>query len=367
MAEVILPDYEADFSVTIPLASTPVSGRVRRQIIVPKTMQLLFGSQTEGGWLLIGVAYAIRTLHAEEAALEALSQTRTFLEHLRLRHYVLPQVSGDIQVTDETSGRVISVRPPEPFWKPERGKREVLKIPPYFSRIGLALQERDRPRWSASLWHLSQAVARWQEDVHSAAAEVWQALEAFGAEERGAIKKVDKVVYPYLREIAPDLLASLAHKFSLQCSILHSLMQKSGSSSPWFYYDSKRWNTAEAWLSDVVNSHSPHYHGRWQNPEAPCLLFAPEYGRFYELHSMLATAPSISWPSDRLDRDIKLLYGLRNAVVHKGDRSMSENLAQYLGQVGMEVLLKAMATVRERTLTVAPSGEKVSIDSVLCK
>lgn len=365
IAEVVFPEAERQFTVTVPLISPPVSGRVRRRIGRFPTTELIFGTSTADGEPLIGIGYQITTFHAEAAALEARTRTRMILERLRLRHYVMASVAGNLKVTEEPAGVVTDIPFQQPFWVPERSKRGVPRIPPHIARCTSAIEMADQPRWLASLWHLSEAMARWQEDVHSAAAEIWQALEAFGPERQQALERGLEVKYWYLTEVGGDLLDNMAHKFSLQCKVLHNLMQESGGESPWFYYDSTRWHGPEDWLSEVTNPSSGCFCGCWHDPEAPHLLFDSQYGKLYEVRELLCNKPPPNWVEERLDSDLRLLYGLRNAIIHKGDRTMSENLARYLGQVGLEVLLKALGAVHQKTLSCRTSAKRVSIDDVL--
>jgi len=46
----------------------------------------------------------------------------------------------------------------------------------------------------------------------------------------------------------------------------------------------------------------------------------------------------------RLESDLQLLYGLRNAAVHRGRRVLGRSMTMYLGQLGAEILLSVMDT-----------------------
>jgi len=74
----------------------------------------------------------------------------------------------------------------------------------------------------------------------------------------------------------------------------------------------------------------------------PLFLFEPACGVFSVLGHFEHSPELAKWMSLRLEADFALLYGLRNKVVHTGVRQFSLEVAGYLGQTAVEVVLTVM-------------------------
>jgi len=202
------------------------------------------------------------------------------------------------------------------------------------------LPDEEASRWNAARWHLSQAVADWAEDSHTAAAHVWQALEAFSpkAKTERPLTRVVALISGYLRTAVPEMGRFLATRLSFQAHELGVI----GYQCDWYRFDARK-VPFEKWMSRALDSSSANCYVRWRAPIAPRVLFDEAVGLLWTVNRRLKSENSEPWMNHRLRADLGLLYGVRNKAVHSGQRVLSRRTARYLGQLGIELLLAVMA------------------------
>lgn len=347
IAEIVKPVEEREFQVQV-FATSGVIGR-RRQRALPSNVSFSPDGRLES------IVHIVRAVHREDAKLKGLSDAMRLVQILRTRHSVNVQIHGNVRLSSTEPGSLpVDMPPPQPFWERGPGKRAIPTVPAHFDQVGNALKDRDATRWRNSRSQFDRAVDTWAEDIYAAATYVWAALEALSG-------RTERVAAPFQRSLGSDLLDYMAAKFSLQCDALQRYLLLCAGRSPWSFYEAQHWSKTSDWLTAVLTpSTNQWYYENWREPKPPPFLFDRDYGKFYELQSILSlTLPLYKALSD----DLKLLRALRNGFIHNGNRTMSYNLASYLGRVGLEVLLKAMNVIAEHARSSAPGS--VSIEEGL--
>lgn len=290
--------------------------------------------------ILIGVEVDVDATHVDEAAAIALDAMRTFLEGLRLIAYVRTHPTGSIKVLDPINtgaGTDNCVRRPlpQPFWTGHY-RRPIPRLPPFYDKFVKHLPEQDKENWSAAKWHLSQALSDWSEDADSAASHVWQALEAFCGASPDGWRKVIQLVPSYVDAAVPGMAEHLATGIRNQAKVY----QKIDPPCDWYVWPFR--TSLTIWLSRVMDHRSPMYYERWKRPLAPRVVFESGVGLLKVVARRLRHGNASPWMESRIASDLRLLYGLRNAVVHRGVRPLGSRTTMYLGQTGAEVLLALM-------------------------
>jgi hypothetical protein len=100
----------------------------------------------------------------------------------------------------------------------------------------------------------------------------------------------------------------------------------------------------------VVNRYSPNCYQNWVAPPVPPFLSDSNIGILGLIFQRLRGGTRSSWVEKRLISDLRLLYALRNKVVHRGERIFGERAATYLGQVGIEMLFGVMRLRRDSVM-----------------
>lgn len=286
--------------------------------------------------VLTGIESSVTASHPERAVEEALLYCQEVLHQLRVRHYIRTHLIGAVCVRD-SSGENNHLSLNQPFWTKKGGRREVPHIP-MFHKTLKNLHASKQSQWIAARWHISQAIGVWPEDTHTAASEVWQALESFA----GSQKNVkNQLVEKYLDLFTEDILDHLAVRVGYQVLALNNC----GITNSWFHRN--RYDTLEKWLGKVLDSRSTYHYRKW-SPTAPAILFDPEIGLITNMarhYKGFCTEEScrVKWLKPRVKQNLDFLYGVRNAVVHKGMRIGTTQLAGYLARLGLEILLMVMS------------------------
>ncbi len=342
------PGSTSRFTVTVPVASTKVTRTVAR--IFHRGPRLLLESKAEGPDVLTGIEIDTDARRADEAAAFALEVARKVLDDLRLLFYVRTHLSGSVLVNKAESEESVYLSLPQPFWSKAPGRREVPRLPRKFNEVLSMLPEEESARWNAARWHLSQAFADWAEDSHTAAAHLWQALEAYSLP--GGWRNVFDLIPTYLEQAVPAMGEHLATRVSLQARELNSI----GQPCDWYYWVAKN-VPFRTWLGRVLNAGSFNCYDRWSSPPAPMVLFHKDLGLLQVVNRRLWNSAE-PWMEKRLEADLTLLYGLRNKAVHGGQPVLPRRMARYLGQTAAEVLFGVMASRAEsiRSASVAPTG-----------
>src|SRR5712691_1688879 len=193
----------------------------------------------------------------------------------------------------------------------------------------------------------------WAEDAHGAATHVWQGLEAFKSG-RGGLTKVLGLAPTYVEYSTRGIVEFLARRIRLQSQAL----AKHGTGTPdWYTWDSNRFEIKKL-LGKVLDKRSINYYGKWKSPEAPELLFHPLVG-ILQTASRRLRRNGEDWMWIRLEADLRLLYGIRNRVVHAGQRVLPWQMAMHLGQLGAEILFTLMEA--RVTSLPAPAGPQSAL------
>lgn len=341
LAEVIKPLTKEAFTVVVDLVPVRVSSRDAKT--VPKHLRPIRKRNDSGEHVLVAVEVDIDAPSADEAGSVALESVRKFLQGLRLIAYVRAHVSGAVKVVRRHDGAELWLSLPQPFWSGTGFRRIVPRLPVRLDQFLARKPEPRRAHWLASMWHLSQAFADWGEDCHSAASQVWQALEAFCGLSSERWRKVLKLIPEYINWTLPNMGEHIALGLALQACELRSVMPRCD------WYVSRTRVSFEAWLAYVMDSKSRHYYRKWKSPAYPRIAFDPRVGLLHVVGRKLRDRGVECWMEERLAADVQLLYGLRNAVVHRGHRVLNRRMASYLGQTGAELLLAVMMAQCEST------------------
>jgi len=310
--------------------------------------------RVEGGQgVLRRIDMTVNAEHHDQAAAEGLEWACELIERLRVAYYTRTQLIGDIIVRD-TEGESETFMPlPHPFWADARARRDVPGMPKNFRGLLALLPEDRRHVWRAAQWHVSQALAVWADDGHSAASHVWQGLEAFtGSPDQGRRAVLD-LVPQYISAVVPEMAGFLGDGLNLQKDAVRRL----DLTCTW-----PSWNLARVplakWVDRVLRAANEKNASTAQ--PLPRILVDARVGLLRVIEHKLHDAASEIWMEERVSSDLKLLYALRNAVVHQGERLLSRRGAMYLGQVGLEVLLTVM---RARSKQLRDAAVRASSDA----
>lgn len=320
------------YEVTIGVMPFQLGKEVARK--VQNAQKVLFvGSEATAGVDVTAMRIYLDAAHVEEAVARALDRVRETLERLRTFHYVRVHLSELVTARTSADVEPSAVRMPQLFWiRSESSVREVPVLPRGFDNVVAFLPDTNRRRWTAARWHLSQALADWPEDAHSAASHAWQALEAFvGA---GGPRQVLSLIPEYLEQVPGELATYLGRTVSLQ---RYAFLQ-TGRVCNWLSWASSK-GSIDTWLSKVLSP--PHRYRSWR-PTPPEILFDHRVGLLRVVQKAIQ-AQSSRWMNDRLAGDFVLLYSLRNRVVHTGQRMLGRPGATYLARNAIEVLLALIA------------------------
>jgi len=301
--------------------------------------------------LLAKINYLVSSVDPEQAAHEGLEKIRAELTYLRLRHYVRTSICGEVSVTLINGGESTNIPLPQPFWAQERARRPVPHIPPHFREFLDALPSPYAMKWRAAMNHLSAAIYTWIDDPHSAASFVWQALEAVASTQLKSNPLTDQLIQNYLASLWRELGYVVAIDIAGQAKWLKFVEPK----GDWHYYSASeggkdQWLTnLEQWIETVCRPGSPRGSVAWHRPKAWAILADDSVG-LLPLVWDLRQGPISNGPGsrlmERLQGDLKLLYGLRNSLVHEGVREGNGALATYLARVGLEILFWGMRELK---------------------
>ena len=286
-----------------------------------------------GRWTLLGVESTVLATGMETAVAVAHRNLRDTLERLRTRRYLRVQLDGKVTVElPDGTERILSI--PQAFWVEQVSTRRAPQLPTGFDEVAHHRQvdPEKRSRWLAARWQLSQALAIWPEDQHSAASHVWQALEAFA----GSVTGVERAVAEYSARVRAELLQTLAAKFTtMRLRWAAQLGECDWPALP------KGAAQQQIWWRATLSATGPRSFATWRTPTAPLIIFAPNAGLARGI-AVAGNARPQRWISDRLRQDLRHLYGLRNAAVHSGISVGTEEWASHIGRQGIEILYELL-------------------------
>lgn len=334
LLSIISPEDTRQYHVTVPFARTQASRRAIKAF--ESYYKFVIDTEADGKSFLSGVEFKIEAGTHHDASGVAIDKARVLLQNLRLKANVHTHIWGTLVVTEEESGITLRPSPPQPFWDRASGSPKAPRLPPHFSGLLRRLEASERTRWTASTWHIAQAVADWAEDCHNAASKVWQALETFSPAGGKALSRVHALIPNFIHTSIFDLGESLSADIASQRHYVREI----GLNSNW------RARLPEErpvdWLEEVYVWGSPSHYTKWEQPWVPDVICNYDVGILNEINgSILRDAPP-KWMPDRLSRDLTLLYALRNKVVHTGEPRLSRSMASYLARFGIEFLLTLM-------------------------
>jgi hypothetical protein len=308
--------------------------------------KLLIETNLQGERMLTGFSVSVKATHPHLATMYALDRARKVMHALRVRHYIPTHIHDVAKVNTVVEANTTYIRLPQPFWPKATGRRAIPRLPEKLGAIIKRLEREEQNRWYAAAWHLSEAFSDWHEDVHTAAAKVWQALESCASPTSGSSSSgVFQLAEQYM-EIAPIEIAKfLAYRVGVQYREYNNIFQPQGNSCDWCYWNMKRVEIMD-WLWRVLNPSSYNYYANWKNPIAPNVVFHPKIGLLQMIARKITQPASERWMEKRIKDDLALLYGLRNRVVHRGSRILPIRMADYLGRLGAEIILTLINTQR---------------------
>lgn len=274
---------------------------------------------------LTGMEVDVTATHPENAAEIALLKCQESVHQLRVKNYIRTHIIGAIKLRIIGENNEIWLSLPQPFWKKKAGgSREI----PNFKSIIKIIRFPYRTKWEAARFHISQAIAEWPEDAHSAATDVCQALESYAGSKREAIDGLAGKYSSIFPAIFKKFIASRIHRQNV-------LFQNIGLGNRWYCYGTR--SDFKIWLGRVVSPESTYYFDKWR-PYAPHIAFNSIVG--------LINPNNITLGKSRLEGDIKnninLIFGIRNAIAHRGEKVGPVKWARYLARLGLEILLEAM-------------------------
>jgi hypothetical protein len=326
---------ESSYIVTLNLAPVNVTQTAIQQMQVRDYLKI--ESNDDGTKTLTGISGVVTARHPAQAASIALEKANVVLDNLRLRYYFRTHLTGGIHIEKEGTDDSIWLSLSQPFWTKKPGRREVPSLPKGIGKLPVSLSDDDTSRLNAARWHLSQAFADWAEDSHGAAAKVWQALEAFAPDNgAGGMSKVEPLATRYTAICPMEIAAYIAARVSLQAREIKVILEAQGNQVGWYYWNAQR-TDLPIWLYRVLNQNSTNCWMRW-TPPAPLSVFDKEAGVLQIISRRIRNGNAERWMERRVKADLALLYGLRNKVVHGGQRILPRRAAIYLGQLGAEVI-----------------------------
>jgi hypothetical protein len=297
--------------------------------------------QTRGGPIrrLVGVVWTGDAEGPESAARKAWAIVREVLDYLRTNWYVRSHVLGAVRVDRLGEHSVVWISPSQPFWTKKAGQWRRVPVLPT-TKQSADLPEPQRSRVEGVRWHLSQAIADWQEDPHSAASKIWQALETLaepGPNDFGRVR--NSVAKEAVKFLIDDLSYWMAKLVSGQCDQLSRMYNKDGrGNSDWYFWDEKNVELNK-WFGRVFHPDSTRRYATYNQPPAWPFLYDGSVGILHTLHRLRELPSREAWLDKRLERDLALLYGMRNSLAHSGIRLFPDQTAEYLGQVGLELVI----------------------------
>lgn len=282
-----------------------LSGKIR--VLKSDRDQISFindGHQSNKEGFCEGISVGVRARCPSGAVFEAQDIARQYLDYLRGCYCVNVVLQGPVSVLDSLKDetRWFSLR--QPTWAGRDTMVRAIPAMPRFNFNGKVPQT-DTPlsRWESCRWHISTAIALWSEDPYLAAAEIWQAIEALIPESSGgAVARIDNVI----------------EKVSIQ------------------YYQS-------------VISFWKKQNGS-QRRKTPKSLQENFWYRSLNIDKLIwicGKTDILSHCRESIRENVYLLYLLRNAVVHQGNRRFPPQLAEHLAESGLEFIAAyAAADVR---------------------
>ena len=340
LLEVVTRHPNTAYSVQFSLSSFVITRQRGAAFRHPAKPTLSDEPNHDGLPVVEGVSIPVTAAHPAQAFAEAQLILTRILEVLRLQHHVQTHVHGGVKVEDVAAGSVYWFQLPQPFWKAGPDRRAVPRVPRGLDVLLKkdVMPQREADSLRAALWHLSGAFSNWPENVHGATAQTWQALEAYSNSGGGSsYSRVFGIYQSAAQAIPKELTEYMAVRLSQQ----RAAFKAAGIRSDWASWDSKR-EDLDAWLEKIMQPSSRSYYMNWKSPHALRLITDRRIGLLDMCHrSMLGNMPP-KWMAQRLKMDLALTNALRNAAIHKGVRLFSRRMAEYLGRVGIEVLIGAI-------------------------
>jgi hypothetical protein len=332
------------YEVLLSVAPVHIPARTAKKPFSKFGAEIVLDRDPDNQRIITGIQSVVEASHPNHAVSEAHSAAIRVLDALRLRDYVHTNLYGKASIRDLSEETELLLPLRQPFWTPKSHRRSPPTMPMRYNALADRFDISGREQWYAARWHLSQAFAGWAEDVHGAAAKVWQAMESFVPGKAPAV--IRALGDAYLRGVSFDVAPFLATRINQQGWNLRELLKRTGETSDWHCWDSQKYSV-EKWMGRVLDHRSFNNFSRWSRPQAPLVAFDPAVGLVQIISRRLRYPESEIWMERRVRADLALLYGLRNRVVHRGSRVFSARMAEYLGQLGLEVLLGVMNQISD--------------------
>ena len=336
MRRAFRPSNQSYYIVKFLVSPVQVPNRIAQHTLKPGVTTRFIVEGIKGDRKeLIGLQARIRAYNSRQAVILAMPVIRGALHHLRLRYYIHTSLRSPVEVASENVPDSKEYLPlANPFWTSGWGLRRIPRLPGDSVILASKLPPDAGSRWNAATWHIAAALGNWSEDIHSASSEVWQALEAFSG---GRQQVKSGIVNRYLKRLPLIILEHLASKINYQAAVI----RRKQASCDWFQWNRKT-QMIEEWAHSILHRSSHHYAGRWRHPYTPLIVYRQRVGLVKTWYDVCSSREVLEWAERRLTWDFDLLYGLRNASVHEGLRVGNEQLAAYLGRLGLQVLYDDM-------------------------
>ena len=307
----LLGGVEYKYEVNIKTTPTPINSNTWKGMFRENISPV--GDDRGAGFskTLEGIKLTVQAVHPEQALAKSLDITISELARIRRIHkdvliFLLKTESvKNLDTKEEELYKVPGL--PTPFRILGRG---------YFARIDAASNKPIKLSGD-----LSQLGHNWVERPHDECVNIWSILEKFSPKDptRNTLENVSTYTKSSLSYLPNEMLRYLTICLSNQASRITD-SGLSSRDSRWHSWDSKNVPLNE-WESKVFDENFRYSHKKWR-PDAPDLLFNQKVGLLKKI---------------RLDRDrkeinsiceknLRLLYGLRNKMVHGSKEIRSPHL-----------------------------------------
>jgi len=332
------PQY---FTVTLQTLATPFPANAQAAYFNGSATVLFEPRDSSTTRTTKAIRSVVVASHPESAVIHATDQATSLMAELRLTHYVSMQLTGHATVLCE-DGTELPHMLQQPFWTKGLGKRGVPQLPHLSDNLLSEMTDEQLSRWQATSWHMSHAISSWPIDAHKAASEVWQAIESYVGEKNrerqfSTTGRIGIYCASFGSSFASSFLPYLLHCINSQSQVIRN----TGRTCDWFTWIKDKF-TLHAWFERAFHSGSKWYFGSWNDPPAPSILFDLDQGLLPMLARSLRVGTLPQGLQIRLLRDFRLLYGVRNAVVHSGTKTVPTEFAYHLARIGMESLLESI-------------------------
>jgi hypothetical protein len=319
----LLDGTESRYQVELAMPSVNIRSKSWNQVSYSIKLEdpsnCLLGTKID--YKLEGFSLKISAVHPEEALVKSLEIAKVELAKLRNLEvdntFVLVKTKSIVNLTTNESEpkNLIPNLPKTIFRHPTKGSLNDVKI-----KLTSKMPKKIKKNFGIE----------WIENPHEDCERIWSTLESYSPKTHdGTLKSVVEYAKSSL-----DYLPNEMRCYLVNCLMNQRFARKQSQLTyrNWKFWDRKP-DTLIAWKDEVFNERSRYFHEKWE-PSPPSLLFHPGVGL---LHDMTEKTDNMT---KTLEKNLNLLYGLRNKVAHTGEGSaiLPDSMARYLGRFALETL-----------------------------